>query len=217
MSQVSWADALLRLAERGLDHGAERPLAERYQVLVHVRADTAAHHAHLHLGPALSGATRRERSGDATVRAVVEDDGLPVALGRRRRTVPSALRLLVEERDRCCRVPGCAQRRWLVMHHIAHWEDGGLTDLTNLCSLCPVHHRAHHRGALDLTGDPTRPGGLVFSDPKTGHVLDPCGRPRPPNASPSEAAGDLGIASRRYRHPIGERLERKWVCFSEAG
>ncbi len=215
--ELSWADALVRMAERSLDHGAEGPLAERYQVLLHVRADTPAKDAHLHLGPALSRAARRERSCDATVRAVVEDDGVPVALGRRRRTVPSTLRLLVEERDRGCQVHGCSQRRWLVMHHLVHWEDGGLTDLTNVCAVCPVHHRAHHRGALDITGDPTRPGGLVFSDPKTGQVLDACGRPRPPNVSPAEAAGDLGIEHRRYGHPYGERLDRWGVSFREAG
>jgi len=54
--EVSWADALVRMAERSLDHGAGRPLAERYQVLLHVKADTSAKDAHLHLGPALSRA-----------------------------------------------------------------------------------------------------------------------------------------------------------------
>jgi hypothetical protein len=106
-AEVSWADAFVRMAERSLDHGAERALPQRYQVLLHVRADTPAKEAHLHLGPALPASARRELGCDATVRAVVEADGVPLALGRRRRSVPDRLRLLIEERDRGCRPVLC--------------------------------------------------------------------------------------------------------------
>src|SRR5687768_14040392 len=77
--------------------------------------------------PALSPSLRRERSCDATVLALLDDEGgVALALGRRRRTVPTYLRQVVEERDRGCRVHGCSQRRWLIVHHLVHWEDGGL-------------------------------------------------------------------------------------------
>jgi len=104
-----------------------------------------------------------------------------------------------------------------VIHHLLHWEDGGLTELANLCALCPAHHRAHHQGRLDITGDPTRPGGLVFSDPKTGKVLDARGRPRPPDGDLAEAAGVLGLEHQRYGHPCGERLDRWSVALRETG
>jgi hypothetical protein len=42
---------------------------------------------------------------------------------------------------RCARVVRCQA------HHIHHWADGGLTNLSNLCLLCwGCHHRIHHYG-----------------------------------------------------------------------
>jgi hypothetical protein len=59
---VSWADALLRLAEAGLtdlesDTGGGRPPSERTQVIVHLDADGDAP-PRLHLGPVLPPASR---------------------------------------------------------------------------------------------------------------------------------------------------------------
>jgi len=47
-------------------------------------------------------------------------------------------------RDGGCRVPGCAQVRWLHIHHLRHWTRGGRTDPGNLFALCPAHHRMVH-------------------------------------------------------------------------
>ncbi|MDQ6798093.1 MAG: HNH endonuclease, partial [Actinomycetota bacterium] len=49
---------------------------------------------------------------------------------------PNRTRLAIEERDGGCRVPGCDRTRWLHVHHVVHWEDGGATDTSNLMSLC---------------------------------------------------------------------------------
>jgi len=212
--EISWSDALLRLADQSFDTEPQARPAERTQVLVHLNGGSGE--AHLHLGPALSAELRRLFSCDASLRWVLEDQGKPLSYGRKRRTVPSHLRTLVEERDRGCRVPGCSQRRWLVAHHLTHWEDGGSTDPDNLACLCPAHHRAHHLGRLGIEGDPEQPEGLVFTDPLNGWVLDACGRPRPPNRPPREAAEDLGVRPKTYTHPRGERLDRAWVSFSEA-
>ena len=101
-------------------------------VLLHV---TRAH-GHLHLGPGVSEGLRRYISCDSRVRPVFEAEGRPVSVGGAFRTVPDRTRMVVEERDRGCRVPGCHRSRWLHVHHITHWEDGGAI------AGCRVHRRA---------------------------------------------------------------------------
>jgi hypothetical protein len=213
---ATWADALVHLSEAYLG-GTASPAAERYQVVVHVRGDRPGRDASVHLGPALPAALRRYRSCDATLRYVLSDDAGPVALGRRCRTVPTVHRRVIEARDRGCRVPGCAASRWLHVHHLTHWEDGGTTDPANLVCLCSAHHRAHHRGELAIAGDPTRADGLVVTDTASGRVLTGLGGPSPPTAPPAEAARALGVPEADWRHPSGERLDRRWLQFAPAG
>ena len=208
---VTWADALTRMADAALTGLAgDRPAGERHQVVIHVRASDPATSTHLHLGPALPPQVRRHLSCDATLRYLLEDDdGVPLALGRKQRTVSPQQRMVVEDRDKACRRPGCGQSRWLHIHHLDHWEDGGRTDVDRMCGLCPRDHDLHHRGLLGITGDPTRPDGLTFTD-RDGRVLPPCARPTPPDrAAPlSERGADLGIPPARWTHPTGERLQR---------
>lgn len=136
-ADVCWSDGLVRLAHVGLDGldpatagtSAGAMPSHRYQVLVHTDADRGA--ARLHLGPALPAWLRRQLSCDATVRAWVDDVATGVGLGRRQRVVDSKLRTVIEHRDGGCVVPGCAQIRWLRIHHVVHWEDGGCTDPAN--------------------------------------------------------------------------------------
>ncbi|MGH9152280.1 MAG: DUF222 domain-containing protein, partial [Acidimicrobiales bacterium] len=162
---VGWADAVVHLADAALSgiEGTGRLPADRYQVVVHVDADHPDR-ARLHLGPLLPGSLRDYLSCDATGRVVAERHGTPVHVFARRRTVDDRLRRLVEQRDGGCRVPGCGARRGLHVHHLEHWEDGGLTIPSNVCSLCPAHHRLHHAGRLGIAGDPTTADGLVFTD-----------------------------------------------------
>ena len=75
----------------------------------------------------------------------------------------AAQRRAARERDTCrCRFPGCESRR-VDLHHIQHWINGGRTDLANLISLCPYHHRlVHDRGYLIAS----RPDGtFTFTSP----------------------------------------------------
>lgn len=195
-----------------------------------MRADTQVASAALHLGPALPAWLRRSMSCDATLRYVLhdvlrdvlQDDATelwskPLAYGPRRRSVSRTLRTLVQDRDRGCRVPWCAQRRWLHVHHLVHYEDGGPTQLDNLVALSPAHHRLHHRGALDITGDPTRRDGLVFTDPVSGRTLDRAGLPVPlgPDEHPAEAAERQGIGPGNFRHGSGERMDSRWIHFAD--
>ena len=180
-STVDWTDGLARVAELALqavDGGDRRP-ADRFQVLFHVDASTSA--ARWHMGDALPDSVRRYLSCDADVRALVEHDGALVAMSSRLRTVDDRLRAFVEHRDGGCVVPGCNQKRWLHIHHIEFWEDGGRTESCNLCALCPRHHRMLHAGLLTIDGDPDTPFALVCRD-ATGRELRPV-PPTPPDRS----------------------------------
>jgi hypothetical protein len=215
-NRVSWADAFLAMAERSLGAGAaQRPHHERHMVLLHVGAEADGHTgAHLHLGPGLSDGLRRFVGCDARIRPVIEAGGKAVSVGRAFRTVPERTRVVIEERDRGCRVPGCDRSRWLHIHHVTHWEDGGSTDTPNLLALCRRHHRLHHLGHLGIQGNADDPDGVVFTDHR-GYRLDGCGRPVPPRRPVEAVAADLGIPAGAWSHPTGERLDPDAVSFQE--
>jgi hypothetical protein len=99
------------------------------------------------------------------------DAGAILALGRRRRRPSSAIRRAARERDHGrCRYPGCESRR-TDLHHIQHWVNGGPTDLDNLISLCPWHHKVIHDRGYTIAA---RPGGADFAiiPPWYGERLD---------------------------------------------
>ncbi|HVL06656.1 MAG TPA: HNH endonuclease signature motif containing protein [Acidimicrobiales bacterium] len=68
----------------------------------------------------MSDGLRRFVGCDARIRPVLEAGGKAVSVGRAFRTVPDRTRIVIEERDRGCRVPGCDRSRWLHVHHIRH-------------------------------------------------------------------------------------------------
>ena len=217
--RVSWADALVATADRSLSAAAaDRPHRDRHTVLVHVGPTPAGGGVgiggHLHLGPPLADGVRRFLSCDSRVRAVIDAGGKPVSVGRSSRTVPERTRIVVEERDRGCRVPGCERTRWLHVHHIQHWEDGGGTDTANLLALCAFHHRLHHRGGLGIRGNADEPDGVEFTDHR-GRRLGTHGRPVPPRTSLAQATHALGLPEPNWVHPSGERLDPRDVHFDE--
>ncbi len=205
-TRVSWADALGALAE-GYLAGAtlSRPSSDRHLVLVHLERNAGGPLGSLHLGPVLPDALRRQLGCDARAKIVLKDNGIPLSVGRTRRIVADRTRVAVEHRDGACRVPGCERRRWLQVHHLLHWEDGGRTDTPNLVALCSAHHRLHHRGLLGISGHADDPDGLEFTD-HAGRRLTGCGRPAPP--------GELTLTA-TYSHPTGERLDGHWVQFRD--
>ncbi len=211
-AHVDWADAFLAMADRSLG-GSMRAHHDRNLVLLHV-GTTPDLNGHLHLGPGLSDGLRRFLSCDTRVRPVLESGGKPVSVGRAFRTVPDRTRIVIEERDRGCRVPGCDQSRWLHIHHIRHWEDGGASDTDNLIALCHRHHRLHHLGKLEIEGNADDPTGMHFTDDR-GRTLDASGRPVPPGQRFDAVASELGISAGAWSHPAGERLDRRWIHFNE--
>jgi hypothetical protein len=197
-------EALLDVAAASL----ERPAGEhdeRAKVIVHVDAATIASGARgrseLDDGPVVAPETARRLGCDAEVVAQIERDGLPLSAGRKRRTVPSTLRRLVEARDGdTCRFPGCERRRHLQAHHRRHWAHGGETSLDNLVLLCFHHHRFVHEGGYTIEDAPE--GGLQFRN-RHG-LLTPSAPPRPPPG----AADDLFEDHRRRGLEIGPRTNR---------
>lgn len=161
---------------------------------------------------------RRHLSCDSTVRWLLEDaDGVPLKLGRRQRAFSAPQRTLIEDLHggQCAR-PGCGRRRGLHLHHHVHWEDGGETDITNALPLCGSDHRLHHQGLLGITGDPSRPETLVFTD-QHGRVLTRAAAPRPPDPDKGldATARRLGLPEPHWEHPTGERLDHWSINFHD--
>jgi hypothetical protein len=153
---VRRADALARLAENFLAHDVlESPGTDRQQIIVHVAAETlrsgAAGCCEIEHGPSIPAASARRFACDASVVTMIEDqDGEPLNAGRKTRIVSAPLRRLLTTRDKGCRFPGCSNARYIDMHHIKHWANGGETKPANLLSLCRFHHRAVHEGGFDV-------------------------------------------------------------------
>jgi len=150
------ADALACIAESFLAHDVlESPGADRQQIVVHVAAETlrsgSAGCCGIEHGPSIPAETARRFACDASVVALVEDeDGEPLNVGRKTRIVSAPLRRLLTARDKGCCFPGCANARYIDMHHIKHWANGGETKPSNLVSLCRFHHRAVHEEGFEV-------------------------------------------------------------------
>jgi hypothetical protein len=183
MERPTHADAMAEIAARSLASVESTSRAAHYRVYIHL--DTGG--SWVGGGGAITPAMAARFSCDGTIQPLWETDGRPVSVGRDQRIVPARTRRLIEDRDRGCRYPGCTTTRFVEIHHLDHWSDGGPTDYHRQVSLCPFHHDAHHRGDVTITGDPTLPDGL--------HVTNRYGLPiRPPTATelaqPSGSAAD---------------------------
>ena len=96
-------------------------------------------------------------------------EGAVLDVGRRTRTIPSAIRRALAARDARCRFPGCTARR-CDAHHITHWCDGGRTSLDNLLLLCRRHHRLVHEGGFQAVQDQNGDVTFISAD---GRRLEP--------------------------------------------
>ena len=179
------ADALRLMAETYLAHHGEETAgsssADRVQVVVHIdqailaeaSAATAEgpHRCELEDGPALALDTVRRLACDSTVVGIVEgEDGEPLDIGRKSRSIPAAIARALKARDGGCRFPGCDRTRFTEGHHVKHWADGGETKLSNLITLCGFHHRLVHEGGYGLRA--TDDGLFIFTRPDGRRVED---------------------------------------------
>ena len=154
------ADALLLMADTLIAKGAASPPpGERFEVSVHIDAGTLSGanpggQCETDLSQALCPETVRRLACDGAIVSIVEDEeGEPLSVGRRTRTLPPAIRRALNARDRGCRFPGCTAIRFVEGHHVKHWANGGETKLDNLITLCRHHHRLVHEAGFQVKAD----------------------------------------------------------------
>jgi hypothetical protein len=172
------ADALVAVAkaylsDRGAaEHDGDAPpaAADHCQVIVHVEASA------LHGGTGRSDlpieAVKRLTCDGSLVTIVEDDDGHPLDVGRKRRTVTTALKRALWSRDRGCTFPGCRNRRYVEAHHIRHWASGGKTSVENLTLLCSHHHTLLHEGGFSIRREDDSAIRFVRGD---GRLIPRCG------------------------------------------
>ena len=148
--------------------------------------------AGLHVGAA---ATRRIACDAGMVVQHHGPGGEVLDIGRRTRTVPTALRRALQGRDRNqCQFPGCISRH-CDAHHVEHWADGGDTRLANLVSLCRFHHRAVHESGFQVVADPAGQFRFLRPDGEPLPAVPPAarwrgtGEPLAPTVARLEASG----------------------------
>jgi hypothetical protein len=157
----SLVDGAVALAESALTGAADGTVRPPVEVVLHVDADTLE--GHTEAGDGIPAETCRRILCDAGIVPLAEDgSGKTIDVGRKSRTIPTALRRVLHARDGGCRYPGCTNRRFLDTHHVRHWIDGGETSLSNTHLLCRRHHRRVHEFGFTVT---VRDGELVFFDP----------------------------------------------------
>jgi hypothetical protein len=170
------ADALVAMSNHVLAGGAAdlvKSAASR-QVMVHVdvgvlTGEETDGRIFVEGGAPLSREAARRIGCDCQIVHVIERDGLPIDVGRARRTISAPLRRAIEVRDRFCRFPGCGVPAHRAEgHHVVHWADGGATERDNIILMCLFHHHRLHEGAFQVVT--TAGGGFTF-ETSDGHVI----------------------------------------------
>lgn len=183
---TSWraqqADALVAIAKSYLDGGHGHTggaTADHYQVVVHVdgKALTGGAQPLTEGTQTVSGGmglsdlpidTVKRLLCDCSLVVVAEDEhGKPLDVGRKQRTVSTALRRALYARDRGCTFPGCHRNRYCDGHHLEHWIHHGETVPANMTLLCTFHHGLLHRGAFRIVKEADETLRFVTADGRT--------------------------------------------------
>lgn len=205
---VTWADALVDVAARSLDTITNPERRDRYRTYVMVDE----HGPWIIGGPPIPQPLFEKLTCDTTIHPVDRRDGIPLNVGRSRRTPSNHARRIIRHRDKTCRYPGCTRTFGLEIHHLVHWTRNGPTDTANLLHLCTgpnSHHDAVHRGLISIEGNADLADGLVFRDRHGSKVI--ARQPAvPPNGTPPPGPPD----GHRYQRPPGEPLHLELVSFT---
>ena len=202
------AEALVEMAQASLDSVADPARRSRFRVNLFINTDTSERDMADAAGWNVPDAIRRYLTCNGTVTPVFLENGLPVSVGRSQYVVPARTRTVIEHRDHgSCRVPGCDATLGLEVHHLIHWEHGGGTDTDNLLLVCSKHHRMHHRGRLDITGNADQTNGLQFRN-QHGRIITASG------AAPTMPTGPPPQPAAVYSHPDGGRIDTGQIYFN---
>ena len=166
------ADALVVIAKAYLSGDGDKTActSDNYQVTVHVDRSALAN-GDGRSGLPIESVKRLCCDGD-TIVIVENEDGEPLSVGRKTRTIPTAIKRALSARDKGCVFPGCQHTRFVDAHHIKHWSAGGETRLDNLMLLCSRHHRLVHEGGFRIERD--YQNRWFFKRPD-GRALPSCG------------------------------------------
>ena len=86
--------------------------------------------------------------------STVDDTGLIINTGRRFRLANAGqVNALLAMWGGQCAAPECTHSRFIEIHHIKEWADGGMTDLENLLPLCSSCHSLVTDGYLETVKD----------------------------------------------------------------
>ena len=156
-AEESWsarqADALLEVANAYLANRVESPAGSSENFLVTVHVDQSALTNSVGRSSLPIESVKRLCCDGKAVVLVEDDHGEPLSIGRKTRTVPTAMKRALKARDKGCAFPGCHHERFVDAHHICHWSAGGETSLDNLMLLCGRHHKLVHEGGFAIERD----------------------------------------------------------------
>lgn len=147
------ADALVSMASAYLsgNAGQTRNTSDDYLVTIHVDQSSLVNGNGRASLPIES--VKRLCCDGHTVILGEDENGEPLNIGRKTRTVPTAIKRALMARDKSCAFPGCHHKRFVDAHHIHHWSAGGETSLDNLMLLCSQHHKLVHEGGFTIQRD----------------------------------------------------------------
>jgi hypothetical protein len=118
---------------------------------------------------------------------LVDGDGVPVAVGKRKSSLSPKIVRSVLLRDGHCRCGSCDLRFGLQVHHLRPRSWGGSDDISNLAAVANVHHpMLIPNGPFALVGNPNLPDGLqmIHVDDLTPEQAEQVGLPRPRGRPP---------------------------------
>ncbi|MCP2031990.1 hypothetical protein L1277_002089 [Okibacterium sp. HSC-33S16] len=121
------------------------------------------------------------------------ETGVVLSLGATKYTPSAAMRRFLRYRDGYCRFPGCNRRAVTCdIDHTDPFSTGGCTDIDNLASLCPKHHKMKHetQWQVQQLGN----GTLKWTSPQgreyLTHPENPARGPIPPVATAKPGNGE---------------------------
>jgi uncharacterized protein DUF222 len=173
---TSWskrqADAFVTMLKeylQGSETNETKKSSDNYLVNIHVDQSALAGEVGRSSVP-IETVKRLCCDGQAVVMTETKD-GEPLSIGRKSRVVPKGIERAVRARDKnTCRFPGCCNKRFVDIHHIDHWANGGETALEQLMLLCSRHHTLVHEGGFRIEKDFQdhwtffRPDGIAVPD-----------------------------------------------------
>jgi len=172
---TSWskrqADAFVTMLKEYLQDTAPETRSSSDNYLVNIHVDQSALAGEVGRSSVPIETVKRLCCDGQTVVMTETKDGEPLSIGRKSRVVPKGIERAVRARDRnVCRFPGCCNKRFVDIHHIEHWANGGETAVEQLMLLCSKHHTLVHEGGFridrDFLGNWSffRPDGIAVPD-----------------------------------------------------